>query len=156
MDDILVRILRDYGEQIINSYRQKLYQGGSNATGLLGNSLSTTVTAEDGIYEVKLNIQDYWKYVEYGRLPGSFPNIDAIRKWIQVKPVIPTVQNNGKLPTLEQLTFLISRGIAENGIEPRYYLNDTLDELDLTPLEEGITRSLEQKFDEGLSIFKNG
>ena len=150
MDDILLHILQQYGNQIIDSYRRKLYEGGSNATGLLGNSLSTTVNAEDGIYEVTLQIQDYWKYLEYGRLPGTFPNIDAIRKWIQVKPVIPTVQSNGKIPTLEQLTFLISRKIARDGIEPRYYLNNTLDEIDLTPLEEGITRSLEQQLDNEL------
>ena len=128
-DDILLHILQQYGNQIIDSYRRKLYEGGSNATGLLGNSLTTQVNAEDGIYEVTLQIQDYWKYLEYGRLPGTFPNIDAIRKWIQVKPVIPTVQSNGKIPTLEQLTFLISRKIARDGIEPRYYLNNTLDEL---------------------------
>ena len=149
-DDILLHILQQYGNQIIDSYRRKLYEGGSNATGLLGNSLSTTVNAEDGIYEITLQIQDYWRYLEYGRLPGTFPNIDAIRKWIQVKPVIPTVQSNGKIPTLEQLTFLISRKIARDGIEPRYYLNNTLDEIDLTPLEEGITRSLEQQLDNEL------
>lgn len=149
-DDILLHILQQYGNQIIDSYRRKLYEGGSNATGLLGNSLSTTVNAENGIYEVTLQIQDYWRYLEYGRLPGTFPNIDAIRKWIQVKPVIPTVQSNGKIPTLEQLTFLISRKIARDGIEPRYYLNNTLDEIDLTPLEEGITRSLEQQLDNEL------
>lgn len=148
-DDILLHILQLYGNQIIDSYRRKLYEGGSNATGLLGNSLSTTVYAEDGIYEVVLNIQDYWKYLEYGRLPGTFPNIDAIRKWIQVKPITPTMYN-GKMPTLDQLTFLISRKIAEKGIEPRYYLNNTLDEIDLTPLEEGITKSLETKLDNEL------
>jgi hypothetical protein len=83
-------------------------------------------------------------------LPGTFPNIDAIKKWIQVKPVIPTVQSNGKIPTLSQLTYLISRKIARDGIEPRYYLNNTLDEIDLTPLEEGITRSLEKQLDNEL------
>lgn len=149
-DDILLHILQQYGNLIIDSYRRKLNEGGSNATGLLGNSLSTTVNAEDGIYEVLLNIQEYWKYLEYGRLPGSFPNIDAIRKWIQVKPVLPTPSSNGKVPTLEQLTFLISRKIAEKGIEPRYYLNNTLDEIDLTPLEEGITRSLAKQLDNEL------
>lgn len=148
-DDILLHILQQYGNQIIDSYRRKLYEGGSNATGLLGNSLTTQVNAEDGIYEVTLQIQDYWKYLEYGRLPGTFPNIDAIRKWIQVKPVIPTMLN-GKIPTLSQLTYLISRKIARDGIEPRYYLNNTLDEIDLTPLEEGITRSLENKLDNEL------
>lgn len=149
-DDILLHILQQYGNQIIDSYRRKLYEGGSNATGLLGNSLTTQVNAEDGIYEVTLQIQDYWKYLEYGRLPGTFPNIDAIKKWIQVKPVIPTVQSNGKIPTLSQLTYLISRKIARDGIEPRYYLNNTLDEIDLTPLEEGITRSLEKQLDNEL------
>ena len=54
------------------------------------------------------------------------------------------------MPTLDQLTFLISRKIAEKGIEPRYYLNNTLDEIDLTPLEEGITKSLENKLDNEL------
>lgn len=149
-DDILLHILQQYGNLIIDSYRRKLNEGGSNATGLLGNSLSTTVNAEDGIYEVLLNIQEYWKYLEYGRLPGSFPNIDAIRKWIQVKPVLPTPDRNGKIPTIEQLTFLISRKIAEKGIEPRYYLNNTLDEIDLTPLEEGITKSLAKQLDNEL------
>lgn len=149
-DDILLHILQQYGNLIIDSYRRKLNEGGSNATGLLGNSLSTTVNAEDGIYEVLLNIQEYWKYLEYGRLPGSFPNIDAIRKWIQVKPVLPTPDRNGKIPTIEQLTFLISRKIAEKGIEPRYYLNNTLDEIDLSPLEEGITRSLAKQLDNEL------
>lgn len=149
-DDILVHILQQFGNWIIDSYRRKLYEGGSNATGLLGNSLSTTVNAEDGIYEVVLNIQEYWKYLEYGRLPGSFPNIDAIRKWIQVKPILPTPDRNGKIPTIDQLTFLISRKIAEKGIEPRYYLNNTLDEIDLTPLEEAITKSLGKQLDNEL------
>lgn len=58
-DDILLHILRQFGNQIIDSYRRKLYEGGSNATGLLGNSLTTQVNAEDGIYEVTLQIQDY-------------------------------------------------------------------------------------------------
>lgn len=149
-DDLLIHILEQFGNLIIDSYRRKLFEGNSNATGLLGNSLSTTVNAEDGIYEVSLNIQDYWKYLEYGRLPGTFPNIDAIKKWIQVKPVLPTPDRNGKIPTINQLTFLISRKIKENGIEPRYYLTNTLEEIDLTPLEEGITRSLAQKLDNEL------
>lgn len=149
-DTLLIHILQQYGNLIIDSYRRKLFDGGNNATGLLGNSLSTTVYAEDGIYEVVLQIQDYWKYLEYGRLPGTFPNLDAIKRWIQVKPVIPTVQSNGKVPTVNQLAYLISRKIERDGIEPKYYLNNTLDEIDLTPLEEGITRSLENKLDNEL------
>lgn len=150
-DDLLISILQQYGNQIIDAYRRKLYEGGSNATGLLGNSLTTQVNAEDGIYEVTLQIQDYWKYVEYGRLPGKWPPFDVIRQWIQVKPVIPTPSTRtGKIPTIEQLTFLISRKIGEEGIEPKYYLNNVIDEVDLTYLEDAITRSLENKLDNSL------
>ena len=149
-DDLLIHILQQFGNLIIDSYRRKLFEGNANATGLLGNSLSTTVNAEDGIYEVVLNIQDYWKYLEYGRKPGTFPNIDAIRKWIQVKPVLPTPDRNGKVPTINQLTYLISRKIEEKGIEPRYYLNNTLEEIDLMPLQEVVTRSLSQQLDNEL------
>lgn len=148
-DDLLILILKQYGNEIINTYRRKLYEGGSIATGTLGNTISATVNAEDGIYTVTLNLESYWRYLEYGRLPGKFPNIDAIRKWIQVKPVIPYTYN-GKLPTLNELTFLISRKIANKGIEPTYYLNRTLDEINMQPLEDAVTQSLEQKLDDSL------
>lgn len=79
-DNALLDILEQFGNQIINSYRRQLNQAGANASGLLGNSLSTQISTEDGIYEVSLLMQDYWKYVEYGRLPGTFPNVDALKK----------------------------------------------------------------------------
>ena len=145
-DNILINILERYGDQIINDYRRLMNQGGSVASGLLGNSLTTQVNAEDGIYEVTLRIQDYWKYVEYGRLPGTFPNVDALKKWIQIKPIIPTPDRSGHIPSLDSLAYLIGRKIERLGIEPKYYLNNTLDALDLTLLEETITNSLASRF----------
>lgn len=145
-DNVLYDILEQYGGAIINDYRRQLAQGGSNASGLLGNSLTTIVNAEDGIYEVNLRIQEYWKYVEYGRLPGTFPNLDALKKWIQIKPVIPTPNKNGTIPSIDSLAYLIGRKIERVGIEPKYYLNKTLDALDLTLLEETITNNLATRF----------
>lgn len=79
-DNVLYNILEQYGNQIINDYRRKLSDFQVNASGRLGNSLKTEVHSEDGVYEVLLNIEDYWKYVEFGRLPGTFPNVDALKK----------------------------------------------------------------------------
>lgn len=146
MDDILEQILNQYGETVINNYRRALYEGGSNASGKLGNSLGHFTITGEGTYELFLRLEDYWKYVEYGRSAGKFPPFEAIKQWIQIKPVIPTAYN-GKLPTINQLTYLISRKIATEGIQPKNYLQNTLDNLDLQPLEDAITRSLENKFD---------
>ena len=63
-----------------------------------------------------------------------------------VKPVLPTPTKNGKLPTIDQLTFLISRKIAREGIEPRMFLTNTIEELDLKPLEDAITELLAKRF----------
>lgn len=146
------RVLETLGDQIIDVYRRKLYEGGSNASGLLGNSLSCIVKTEDGVYDLYLSLQDYWKYVENGRQPGKFPPLDVIKQWIQIKPVIPNIRN-GKLPTLDQLTFLISRSIARNGIPAKNYLGSTLDIIkqDIT-LNDGIHQDIEDKVD---LIFKD-
>jgi len=146
LNSILTNILNAYGNEVIDTYRRKLAEQNINASGRLGNSLSCFVKTEDGIYELYLSLEDYWKYVEYGREPGSFPNIDAIRRWIQIKPVIPYTYN-GKLPTTEQLTFLISRKIANEGIPPKNILGDTLQNLDLSILNQGVTKDVENRLD---------
>lgn len=141
------RVLETLGDQIIDVYRRKLFDGGSNATGLLGNSLSCIVKTENGIYDLYLSLQDYWKYVENGRQPGKFPPLDAIKQWIQAKPVIPDART-GKLPTLEQLTFLISRSIANNGIPAKNYLTDTIREFQNDPqFYEAINKDIERNVD---------
>lgn len=146
------RVLEALGDQIIDVYRRKLYEGGTNATGLLGNSLSCIVKTEDGIYDLYLSLQDYWKYVENGRQPGKFPPMDVIKQWIQIKPVIPD-SRTGKLPTIDQLTFLISRSIAINGIQPKNYLENTLREFEYDPqFYEAISKDIEGNVD---LIFKD-
>lgn len=145
-DDIINLILEQYGNIVIDNYRRLSYQGDSVASGRLVNSLGSFVVSGEGTYELFLRLEDYWKYVEYGRGPGKFPPLEKIKEWIDVKPVIPTVYN-GKLPTVDQLAYLIGRKIATEGIQPKNYLQNTLDNLDLQPLEDAITRSLENKFD---------
>lgn len=147
------QVLYTMGDQIINTYRRKLSDGGTNASGLLGNSVSCIVQTNEGIYDLCLSLQDYWKYVEYGRQPGKFPPIEKIKEWITIKPVVPNIYS-GKLPTTEQLSFLIARSIARNGIPAKNYLGSTLDEIreDTSLLEDGITKFIKGKVD---LIFKD-
>jgi hypothetical protein len=44
-------------------------------------------------------LPEYWKYVEDGRKSGKYPPLETIKKWIEVKPVLPRPLANGKLPT---------------------------------------------------------
>lgn len=148
----LQAVLNQYGEQLISLYRQKLLQTNTDATGTLGNTLNYIVETNEGLFELSLRIQDYWKYVEEGRGPGKYPPINDIKNWIRVKPVTPTIYN-GKLPTTDQLAYLIARNIHLRGTRGKYLLQASLDKLSVFDLlDEAITKDLEIQVN---NVFKN-
>ncbi len=122
----LSRVLEEYIIEVKAIYQDNLSTEGKVASGDLLNNINYIIEKDDRQIEVSLKLEDYWKYVEYGREPGKFPPQDKIMEWIKVKPVLPR-QINGKLPTPEQLSFLIGRKIAEEGIEPTNILEHSIE-----------------------------
>lgn len=121
--------LDEYAQKAEELYKRKLTDKGINASYKLLNSVETTVRSNDDEFVVTIHLEDYWYYVENGRGPGKFPPIDKILEWIRVKPVIPYSDNRGRLPTEEQLAFLIARKIANEGTDGRKVLYETVEEL---------------------------
>lgn len=111
--------IKQISEQVLELYRERLEEGNINASGKLSKTAQTIVEFDGRHLLVYLELEDYWKYVEYGRRAGKMPPIDAIAEWIKIKPVIPQ-PINGKVPDTRQLAFLISRKIGREGIEGRY------------------------------------
>lgn len=124
----LIRVLDEYARDLKELYQYNLNYDNAVASGELINSVRYLFQHNGSRYEVSLQLSDYWKYVEYGRRSGKFPPVDKILNWIRVKPVLPRPYN-GKLPTEQQLAFLISRKIAREGTKARNILELTLEEL---------------------------
>lgn len=121
--------LEDYGKAVADAYKDELLGDDRIATGELIRSVKAVVTQPSGAsWEVSLNMADYWKHVEYDTRP-YLPPPSAIREWIDAKPVIPRPFRNGKLPTPEQLTFLIRRKISKVGTKGSHTLRHTLEEV---------------------------
>lgn len=97
-----------FAEEFINTYQDELIDADAIASGKLFNTLESNIIINDAEYKVELRIQEYWKYIEYGRAPGRLPPTNAILDWIRIKPVIPH-EINGKIPTEQQLAFLTGR-----------------------------------------------
>lgn len=121
--------LDEYAKKAEELYKRKLTDKGINASYKLLNSVETVVRRNDDTFTVTINLEDYWYYVENGRGPGKFPPIDKILEWVRIKPVIPYSDSRGRLPTEEQLAFLIARKISREGTEGRNVLFETVDEL---------------------------
>lgn len=124
----LIRVLDEYARDLKELYQYNLNYDNAVASGELINSVRYLFQHNGSRYEVSLQLSDYWKYVENGRRSGKFPPVDKILNWIRVKPVLPRPYN-GKLPTEQQLAFLISRKIAREGTKARNILELTLEEL---------------------------
>ena len=126
MDKEIEQILYQVAMDVAMDYKAELNALNVSATGNLQN-VDFEVEVSGDTYRIYLILQDYWKFVEKGRLPGSFPNIGQLQQWIQIKQILPRPMADGKLPTEKQLTFMIGNHIKENGIPARPVLANTLE-----------------------------
>ena len=117
-----MKALNDFGKFIITNYKSQLEAEQMN-NGELYRTISYSVSAGTGGWVVSVSLENYWKYIEYGRRPGKMPPVSAIENWINVKQIIPHSRTlkSGKtvIPTIPQLSFLIARSIGRRGIAPK-------------------------------------
>lgn len=142
-------VLNDFGQHFVKLYRDNLTLADAVASGDLAKSLKYEVKSGSSFVAVDVSLLDYWYYVEHGRKPGKFPPLNAIERWIRVRRIVPYA-NNGKVPTVRQLAYLIARKIARVGTKPRPIfatsLTETMAAMDAA-LEEAVTLDIEQQID---------
>lgn len=150
--------LEEYAMTVRNLYQDKLIINDHIATGNLINSLNYTVNVNGSRIEVSLELEDYWKYVEYDTKP-HFPPVDALVNWIKAKPVLPHKTFDGRLPDTKQLAYLIGRKISEEGTTGTHSLEQTIDEVNTIyelKIEEAIMKDLTSDINAILIMGFNG
>ena len=145
MEDIkwtrLTEVLNEFADAFIQNARNNLDANQSNASYNLYNSFEKVIEIGEDYFKVSISLADYWQYLEKGRGPGKFPPVDKIKEWIEVKPINPTPLSNGKTPSVEQLSFLISRKIANEGTEGKPFFE---------PAKEQTIREFEDKINQAI------
>ena len=76
------------------------------ASGSLINSINYRLQDTANGIQVQLLANDYLKYVDQGRRPGTYPPIKAIQKWVQIKGIKP------------EAAWAIRQNIYKFGIKP--------------------------------------
>jgi len=135
--DNLRAVLEDYGRAVAARYKENLVRDGRPASGALERSITTRVRTERGEFIVEMDLENYWKYIEYGT-PGrspeakmfdptrKFPPVNKLLDWVRIKPVIPRPDDKGKIPTPEQLARQIAGKIFWYGTEGKPSLGDAM------------------------------
>lgn len=152
--------LNAYAEEVQQLYSERLKADGHFATGNLINRLEYIVNSGMTATSVELNLEDYWKYLEYGTKP-HFPPIETadgrgILPWVKVKKILPNNYNT-KLPDnmpldklYRQSAYMIARSIAQKGTEASHNLEEALNEIN-TRYEEILSDAIEKDLDEGIN-----
>lgn len=152
-------VLEEYGVALRNAYQDNLIASDRIATGDLLNSVEVRVVGPDGgDWRVIFNLAEWWKWVEDDTRPHWMPK-GTLLGWIAAKPVLPRPDDKGRLPTPEQLDYLIRRRIA--GESPKGLPGGTKGTHDLERAEESlvgewmprIAAALQRDITDGLQMF---
>ena len=118
-------VLKEYAIELRNTLQDSYITDDRIATGDLLNSVEYIIEKDDRQIEVSLQLKEWWKYVEEDTKP-HFPPPDAMLNYIKAKPILPKPDSNGKLPTPNQLAYLIGRKISEVGTTGTHNVRDTV------------------------------
>ena len=145
-----MKALNDFGQKIVENYKAEL-EACNYQDGQLYRTLSYSVKTDNSSWLISISLEEYWKYIEYGRRPGKMPPVSAIENWIKVKQILPRpiTLKSGKsvVPTIPQLSFLIARKIGRDGIRPRPFFKQSFEDAKrefLQKIEEAILADIKE------------
>ena len=122
-------VLEDYKKEFESLYKSKLEE--RRASGRLIKSIKTKYEVNGSVYEVSVDLENWWYWAEHGRKPtskGKHCPIEPIISWIRAKGIVPR-EKDGKLPTETQLAYAIRHKIDTEGYTGSQYMQKTLDEI---------------------------
>ena len=151
-DPIKIIGVTELCNQIANIYRKKMDAADYNKQGELYNFKWTTEW-KDNLFEVYFDLPQYFHFAENGRRPGKFPPPDAILKWVQFKRLVPRPGRDGKVPSTNQLVYLISRKIATKGTEGKHLFEKTLDDPNLDNLADKLVELITAEFEKEIEKY---
>ena len=151
-DPIKIIGITEVCNQIADIYRKKMDAADYNKQSELYNFKWTTEW-KDNLFEVYFELPSYFPFAENGRRPGKFPPPDAILKWVQFKRIVPRPGRDGKVPSTNQLVYLISRKIATKGTEGKHLFEKTLDDPSLDNLADNLVELITAEFEKEIEKY---
>ena len=94
----------------------------------LKDKIKFVMNVNGNFYEIIFDAPKYWEYANDGRDKGKRPPIKVIAEWIKRRNITPYALKNGKLPTEDQLAFMIARKIGNEGYDGIHFLEKSIDE----------------------------
>lgn len=129
--------------ETVSELRTQTIQSGAIASFSFLRSIEKVYERQGAIQAWRIgSALPYAPFVNYGRKPGKRPPVDAIVKWVALKPV----DTGGK--DIRQVAFAIAAAIGKRGVKPKLFFERTVEAM--TPrIEEIFTDELNRTIGAG-------
>ena len=123
LDPEVIKAEQAWAQQVVTNAKSILIQNKKVASGKLVNSIRYNVNSQG---KISFLYAPEGKWVTQGRRKGAkFPPPAPISRWIKEKG-IQGRDKRGRFISNKSLTFLISRGIARDGIAPLPFMKTAI------------------------------
>jgi len=141
-DDGILRIVQNWGNELIAQMQNRLRANKTNASSSLSQSIEPQIKGTQSGYRLTVLMEDYWQYVEDGRRAGKMPPIKNIYEWIQNKrPVQQKIaQSPDRIAATKSLAYVIARKIGQKGTKAQPFVTPSLKQVTTQTLAERIGR----------------
>jgi len=139
-DDGILRIVQNWGNELIAQMQNRLRINKTNATSSLSQSIEPQIKGTQSGYRLTVLMEDYWQYVEEGRRAGKMPPIKNIYEWIRYKrPMQDKIQQSpDKIAATKSLAYVIARKIGQKGTKAQPFVTPSLKQVTTQTLAQRI------------------
>jgi hypothetical protein len=114
-----------YAPGYFGQRRKKGIRNMTKKTGALYNSIK--VSFDPATKQIKVNMLDYWRYVNDGRQPGKYVPLKPLMDWIKTKGLNRDTRGRFKKFNIKSTAFAMSASIKKFGIQPTNFYDDSFD-----------------------------
>ncbi len=109
-------------------FGQRPKTGIRNMTRKTGNLYkSIKVSFNPSTNQMKVNMLNYWRFVNDGRQPGKYVPLKPLMDWMKIKGMNRDTKGRFKKFNLKSTAFAISTSIKKFGIQPTNFYDDSFD-----------------------------
>ena len=145
-DDGILRIVQNWGNELIAQMQNRLRANKTNASSSLSQSIEPQIKGTQSGYRLTVLMQDYWFYVENGRKPtkggGNGELYKNIYEWIRYKrPMQQKIaQSPDRIAATKSLAYVITRKIHREGTKAQPFVTPSLKQVTTQTLAQRIGR----------------
>lgn len=147
VDNDLLRVIQNWGEQLAAQMRINLLQNKAVASKRLLGSIASIPQPTPQGFNIKVEMENYWQWVENGRPPtsskgGGKPLYKELEMWIAEKNIKDKFGNKypSRKAEIKSLAYVIARKIHQKGYKKRPFVEPALQKVTVDILVDRIEK----------------